>query len=137
MKTLPEDLQKLLSTSKKVLNAVFEISDDGNATFQYGNKQFIDFHSNLGVRLTASEIIGMKLEDYFRVYLGFTDDQIDQRTKSMKEAVESGNPYSFKEVSEHPNMPVLILSSTWIPVKHDEKNFVIWESSVYTQTKLD
>lgn len=137
MDVLPSNIGKLLSSAEKVMNVVFEIDENGGTSFLYSNEQFVAFHLELGVKLDPTVLKDMRLEDYFRLYLGFTDDQIESRTKSLKEAVKSGTPYSFEEVSDHPNMPVLILNSAWIPLTQEGKTYVIWESSVYTQTRLD
>lgn len=137
MNSLPTEISELLSDSDNLLNVVFSIDDDGDAIFILANQNFIDFHENLGVTLRQEDIIGMKAQDYFRLYLGFTDDQIDSRMECFNTSIESEEPYHFKEVSEHPNIPVLILSSVWKPVNSEAGRFMIWESSVYIRTELN
>ena len=136
MNTLPAEIEQLLSEANNVLNVVFRIDAEGDAVFILANQNFIDFHENLEVTLGQDDIIGMKAKDYFRLYLGFTDDQIESRMESFNASMASEEPYHFKEVSEHPNIPVLILSSVWKPVSSEAGKFMIWESSVYTRTEL-
>ena len=104
--------------------------------FVFINQKFIDFHKGLGVTVLRKDLLGAKLDDYFRLYLGFTEDQIQTRLSSLKQAVKTLTPYPFKEVSEHPGVPVLVLDSVWKPVEADDRIYIIWESRVYQQSKF-
>lgn len=136
MSQVPSAVKDLSSADQEVLNAIFKMEPSGAAVFVNANTKFIAFHKNLGVTILSEDIIGTSLKDYFRVYLGFTEDQVQTRISSLEQAVKTLKPYPFKEVSEHPGVPVLVLDSVWKPIIVDACTYVIWESRVYLQSKL-
>lgn len=105
------------------------------AVFVHVNEKFVAFHKGLGVTIIPDKICGTNLEDYFRLYLGFTEEQIQSRLSSLQQSVKTLVPHPFKEISEHPGVPVLVLDSVWRPVKTDDGVYVIWESRIYHRSK--
>ncbi len=136
MNHLPSKVTSALPLDQEVFIAVFKMDQSGSAVFEYINQKFIELHKELGVTVTLETIANTKLEDYFRVYLGFTEEQIRTRISSLKQAVRTLTPYPFKEVSEHPGVPVLVLDSAWRPISDEANVYVIWESRVYLKSEL-
>ncbi len=136
MNQLPSKVLDQLAQTTKEMKVVFEINDAGDAIFIFANQTFVDFHTSLGVSLTMEDVLGLDIQDYFRLYLGFTDDQINGRLKSFRKAIESEESYWFKEISDHPGILVMVLDSIWHPVKMNGTQYMIWESSLETETRF-
>ena len=136
MNQLPSKVLDRLAQTTKEMKVVFEINDAGDAIFIFANQPFVDFHTSLGVSLTMGDVLGLDLQDYFRLYLGFTNDQINGRMQSFNLAIESEESYSFKEISDHPGILVMVLDSIWDPVKVNDRQYMIWESSLHSETRF-
>ncbi|MFM1875405.1 MAG: hypothetical protein RL266_1142 [Bacteroidota bacterium] len=130
MDHLPEIVSKLLLNSKKDFLVAFWIDENEDAFFRYANQNFIDFHKQLSIHILEADLLDTQLSDYFRFYLGFSEVDLNARLRPFKEALKTRAPINFNEVSDHPGILALVLSSTWIPVEVEDQLFVIWESSV-------
>ena len=135
MNQLPKEVLDRINQTTRELKVVFQISDSDNATFIYANQEFTDFHARLGLEISLDNILNTDLEDYFRFYLGFNDEQIKPRMHGLIEVVKTGESYPFKEVSDHPGVLAMELDSIYHPVKVEKATYVIWESRLTLQTK--
>jgi hypothetical protein len=132
----PNIFDQLIEHDNERMKIIVKVISDDRFEFAYINKRFIDFHQNLSVRVTEKELMGMNIKDYFQIYLGFTEDQINQRMEVMRKAKNTDSAIPFKEVSDHPGIPVMILESIWKPLVVDDTRYLLWTSKVYTQTKV-
>lgn len=131
MSSLPEIVQNEARRGSTNLRAIFEVNSSNVFTFVYANQIFVDFHSVLGFEITADDVLGKSLRQYFRKYLGFSNQEIESRMLTAVQAIDSKAPYSFMEVSDWPDSSQMVLDTTWTPLFANERTFVVWDSKEY------
>ncbi|MFC2176701.1 hypothetical protein ACFLR1_07035 [Bacteroidota bacterium] len=128
-------LQNLITThdadANDVFAVIFEINNNGDPIFRFVNQTFVEFHQALDLPLSKEDLLGTTMQLYFKKHLRFTNEEIESRKQTFNRAISTKQPYHYKEVSELPGLPVMILDSSWTPVFHEGATFVVWKSKEY------